>query len=118
MSSCGTACRNKNIADYNRSVRQGETLEMTGRTNDSTAETVTLTVWDATGVKLTVPATFVDGRATVEAGIVALPIATYFYSLTVEYIDGKIDILPDSETCSGVDCAFPELKVCSGGYDE
>ena len=117
--SCTTGCKNKSVRNYDRTVRKGETLEMSGRTNDPSVTTVTLKVWDDTGVKLTVPATFVDNKATIEAGTITLPIKDYQYSLTVAYSDGKTDILPNPEYCDGSDdCAFPKLTVCSGGFDE
>lgn len=117
--SCTTECTNKEARNYDRSVRQGEYFELTGRTNDPTVTTATLKVWDDTGIKLTSTGTFVDKKVTIDAGIIVLPIKEYSYSLTIEYVDGKPDILPNPDRCDGSsDCGFPKLTVCSGGYDE
>lgn len=102
--------------NYDISIRVGEDLEMSGRTDDETVDNVVLKVWDNNGVKITSKVDFIDGVATIEAGKVTLTPGEYHYSLTVTYKDGKVDILPDSDTCSGIECDFPKLTVCKGGF--
>lgn len=117
MSSCSNNCKNPGISGYKISVRIGETFQLPARTNDPSAASVTLKVWDDSGEKLTVTENFVDGQATLDAGVIALAIGTYKYLLTVTFSDGTIDKLPDAEECSGK-CEVPEFEVCTGGYDE
>ena len=112
MNICDKNC-DKN---YDLSIRVGESLELSGRTDDDTVDNVVLKVWNRDGLKLTSPETkFIDGVVTIDAGKITLEPGEYNYSLTVTYKDGKVDILPDSETCTGVNCSFPKLVVCDGG---
>ena len=119
MSCNSSTCTNNSIRNYDRSVRKGEHFELSGRTNDDTVASATLKVWNDTGIKLTETGTFVDRRVTIDAGIIDLPLGEYKYSLTITYLDGKPDILPNPLQCDGTDpdCGFPVLTVCSGGYD-
>lgn len=97
------------------SVRQNETFQLPITVDDETAETVTLKVWGDTE-EINETASFVDGEATIDVGIVTAPVGVYSYSITVSYTDDVVDILPDVSNCS--DCSFPEFEVCSGGLEE
>lgn len=116
---CRHNCKNNCIRNYDKTVRRGETFEISGKTTDPLVSTITLKVWDDTGEKLSKTASFVDGIAVINCGIMQLPAKEYYYSLTVLYSDSTIDILPDpEEQCSGSpDCSFPKLIVCKGGYN-
>lgn len=118
MSNCSNNCTNFDIENYKISVRIGETFQLPSRTNDPSASTITLKVWDDTGIKIDETETFIDGQATIDAGVIALALGKYKYLLTIVYSDGHIDILPNAEECDGgTDCAIPEFEVCIGGYD-
>ena len=93
-------------------TRQNETFQLPVTIDDESAKTVTLKVWGATEI-INEAMDFVDGAATIDVGIVTYPIGTYHYSITVEYLDGVIDILPDSIR----DGEFPEFEIYSGGMD-
>lgn len=115
MSSCTNNCKNIDISNYKISVRIGETFQLPARTNDTSATTITLKVWSDAAVVLDVTENFAGGEATIDAGIIALPVGIYKYLLTITYSDGAIDKLPDAEECSGK-CEVPEFEVCTGGY--
>lgn len=116
MSSCSNNCKNPDISNYKILVRVGETFQLPARTNDPSTESITLTVWNDSGVVITETENFIDGQATIDAGVIALAIGIYKYLLTITYSDGSIDKLPDAEQCSGEKCEVPELEVCTGGY--
>lgn len=94
-------------------VRQNETFQLPVTIDDETAESVTLTVWNSDGVIISEPAEFVNGEATIDAGIITSAIGLYQYSLDFVFSTGEIDTLPDVTNCDG-DCSFPEFEICEG----
>lgn len=98
-------------------VRQNETFQLPVTIDDDTAVDVTLTVWNDEGVIISEPADFVNGEATIDAGIITQPIGIYEYSLDITFSTGEIDTLPDVTNCAG-DCSFPEFEICEGTPEE
>lgn len=96
------------------SVKQGETYQLPVTIDDDSALTATLNVWDDNSTIITVTDNFVDGEVTLDAGIITQPTGDYSYSVTIEYSDGTIDILPDSKECDEEECEFPTLTICPG----
>lgn len=94
------------------SVRQGETFQLPVEIDDTTAQTVQLLVWNDTATIIDETEPFNDGKATIDAGIIASDVGLYSYSVTITYSDGVVDILPDITDCT--ECDFPEFEVCEG----
>jgi len=92
-------------------IRQGETLELSVKTDDDSATTVQLlaTKEGSTFIDKTEP--FVNRVAVLRTNDTIIPLGEYEYSLTVVYSDGFIDELPDTQDCEG-DCDFPTLTIC------
>lgn len=101
----------------NITIRQGETLQIPVTIDDDSAERVTLQVISGSMELLSITDEFVDGQATISVDELMLPLGTYEYMLTVFYVDGVIDKLPDVANCSDDDCSLPSFKVCEGIFE-
>lgn len=92
-------------------VRQGETFQLPITIDDESAETVQLKVWGDSEI-ISETESFINGEATIDAGIIEDSAGTYSYSITVTYSDDAIDILPDVADCE--DCSYPVFEICEG----
>lgn len=100
------------------SIRQGETLQIPVVADDITATTVRF-IATQEGVivyDITEPFTVADTKAnaTIITNDTYIEIGEYEYMLVVEYSDGTVDILPDTEHCTDDNCELPKLVVCKG----
>lgn len=92
------------------SVRQGETFQLPVTVDDETAVSVNLKVWGDTTI-IDETESFVNGEATIDAGVINQPVGEYNWLVTTTYSDGFIEILPDND-CS--DCEAPIFEICEG----
>lgn len=97
--------------------REGETIEFTLTDTDETAETAMLTISQDGAIVKQAEGTFavVDtvNMVTVRVANNDLAIGDYDYMFTIEYSDGFIAKIPNSDDCDGEeDCALPVLTIC------
>lgn len=92
------------------SVRQGSVFQVPITIDDETAQTVNFSAWSGDTVVIDETESFVLGEATITA-TADLDIGEYKYLLTITYLDGLIDVLPNDD-CEG--CTPPVLDVCEG----
>lgn len=96
-------------------TRQGQTYDLGVTVDDASATDVTLDVWSEDEIIITSSATFVNKEATIEVGIIDDPVGTYDALVTVNYSDGKVDILPLQDSCLGDNaCEFLTFEICEG----
>lgn len=102
----------------NLQIRQGETLYLTIKSDDLTAETVNLLVkkeGEAAIIDELVSFATIDGEriAVIDTLDTNHDPDTYDYQLTIEYADGTIAKLPDAANCEAGDCDFPTVTICN-----
>lgn len=100
-------------------IRQGETLTLTIIEKDLTAESVTFTAKktdDIPVISQTVSFVTEDDVRVAEFNIdtTAIPVDEdgYAYMYTINYSDGTVEKLPDSDECDSDDCELPVLIIC------
>lgn len=96
-------------------IRQGATFEITFTDSDTSANTVTMTVSDDSGIvaQSTVNYSTVNNKrvATILLDTSSLAVKEYQYMYTIVY-DNKTVKLPDPDQCDG-ECTLPKFIVCA-----
>ena len=96
-------------------IRQGATLERTFKDTDVTAQTLTLTISNNSGIIESVTANYsvVASKAVATVSLQAdYPIGEYEYMYTITYSDGFVAKLPNASLCKGSSCELPKLIIC------
>ena len=96
-------------------IRQGASLQQTFTDTDVTAQTLTLTISDETGVVAADTANYaiVNGKAVATVQVTAdYPLGDYSYMYTIVYSDGFVVKLPETDGCGDDPCELPTLTVC------
>lgn len=96
-------------------IRQGATLERTFTDTDVTAQTLTLTISNNSGIVESITANYsvVGSKAVATVSLQAdYPIGEYEYMYTIVYADGFILKIPEPSDCGDEPCALPKLTVC------
>lgn len=102
-----------NIKDVR--IRQGATFERTFTDTDMTADTLTVTMSNDSGVVASDTASYVtvdDERVATVSVVADMPLGEYEYMYTITYTDGFVIKLPDSQGYSDGSCDLPILTIC------
>lgn len=103
-------------------VRKGEVFDISIIADDNSATTVTFTASKDNAVTINETESFVENpetelmEATIRIDTGSLALGDHSYTLTMNYSDGAVDILPDPDECAG-GCDLPTLTICTSNDD-